>query len=123
MSQLSIKTIILDNAVLELIYNININMFKHEISNDTLEDAVLFKKTINKNLINYEKLRYYFKKISKEWRTILTDNFKKLILEFNISYKNYFKEKTEYEKYLIKFSTKEDEKNLFKFMRDLSLDK
>jgi len=123
MSQLSIKTIILDNAVLELIYNININMFKHEISNDTLEDAILFKKTINKNLINYEKLRYYFKKISKEWRTILTDNFKKLILEFNISYKNYFKEKTEYEKYLIKFSTKEDEKNLFKFMRDLSLDK
>jgi len=123
MSQLSIKTIILDNAVLELIYNININMFKHEISNDTLEDAILFKKTINKNLINYKKLRYYFKKISKEWRTILTDNFKKLILEFNISYKNYFKEKTEYEKYLIKFSTKEDEKNLFKFMRDLSLDK
>jgi hypothetical protein len=121
MSQLTVKTILLDNSILELMYNINITMFKDEISNDTLEDAVLFKKMLNKNIYNYETFKFYIKKITRLWNEILTDSFKKLTSDFNKSYKNYYKEKHEHEKYLIKFASKNDEKNLFKFMEDLSL--
>jgi hypothetical protein len=52
---------------------------------------------------------------------ILTDNFKNLIADFDKCYLNYRSEKNEYEKYLIKFASKGDEKNLFKFMEGLSL--
>ena len=102
-------------------YNINISMFKTKISNETLEDAVLFKKMLNKNLYNYETFKFYIKKINRLWNEILTDNFKNLIIDFDKSYKNYSAEKIEYEKYLIKFASKQDEKNLFKFMENLSL--
>ena len=121
MSELSIKTTILDNIIRELMYNINICMFKNEISNETLEDAVLFKKMLNKNLYNYETFKFYIKKINRLWNEILTNDFKNLIIDFDKSYKNYFAEKIEYEKYLIKFASKQDEKNLFKFMENLSL--
>jgi hypothetical protein len=121
MSQLTVKAVLLDNSILELMYNINITMFKDEISNDTLEDAVLFKKMLNKNIYNYETFRFYIRKITRLWNEILTDSFKKLTSDFNKSYKNYYKEKHEHEKYLIKFASKNDEKNLFKFMEDLSL--
>jgi len=121
MSQLKVKTLILDNIILELMYNINISMFKTKISNETLEDAVLFKKMLNKNLYNYETFKFYIKKINRLWNEILTDNFKNLIIDFDKSYKNYSAEKIEYEKYLIKFASKQDEKNLFKFMENLSL--
>jgi uncharacterized protein YaaW (UPF0174 family) len=121
MSQLKVKTLLLDNSILELMYNVNITMFKDEISNDTLEDAVLFKKMLNKNIYNYETFKFYIKKINRLWNEILTDNFKNLIVDFDKSYKNYSIEKNEYEKYLIKFASKRDEKNLFKFMESLSL--
>jgi len=121
MSQLTVKAVLLDNSILELMYNINITMFKDEISNDTLEDAVLFKKMLNKNIYNYETFKFYIRKITRLWNEILTDSFKKLTSDFNKSYKNYYKEKHEHEKYLIKFASKNDEKNLFKFMEDLSL--
>jgi hypothetical protein len=121
MSQLTVKEVLLDNSILELMYNINITMFKDEISNDTLEDAVLFKKMLNKNIYNYETFKFYIRKITRLWNEILTDSFKKLTSDFNKSYKNYYKEKHEHEKYLIKFASKNDEKNLFKFMEDLSL--
>jgi hypothetical protein len=96
-------------------------MFKDEISNDTLEDAVLFKKMLSRNIYNYETFKFYIKKINRMWNKILTDNFKILIVDFHKSYKNYSTEKIEYEKYLIKFASKQDEKNLFKFMEGLSL--
>jgi hypothetical protein len=121
MSQLKVKTLLLDNSILELMYNVNITMFKDEISNDTLEDAVLFKKMLNRNIYNYETFKFYIKKINRLWNEILTDNFKNLIVDFDKSYKNYSTEKNEYEKYLIKFASKRDEKNLFKFMENLSL--
>ena len=121
MSQLKVKTLLLDNSILELMYNINITMFKDDISNDTLEDAVLFKKMLNRNIYNYETFKFYIKKINRLWNEILTDNFKNLIVDFDKSYKNYSTEKNEYEKYLIKFASKRDEKNLFKFMESLSL--
>jgi hypothetical protein len=121
MSQLTVKAVLLDNSILELMYNINITMFKDEISNDTLEDAVLFKKMLNKNIYNYETFKFYIRKITRLWNEILTDSFKKLTSDFNKSYKNYYKEKHEHEKYIIKFASKNDEKNLFKFMEDLSL--
>jgi hypothetical protein len=120
-SQLKLKTLILDNSILELIYNINIDMFENEISNETLEDAVLLKKNLNKNIYNYEIFKFRIKKIHRSWNKILTDNFKNLIIDFNKAYKKYYTEKIEYEKYLNRFSTKCDEKNLFKFMDGLSL--
>ena len=121
MLQLSIKTRILDDNIQDLLYNVNINMFRNEISNETLEEAVTFKKTLKKNLYNYEKFRYEIRKINREWSEILTDNFKSLTINFFKAYQNYYAEKAEYEKYLIKFSSKDEEKNLFKFMSKLSL--
>ena len=121
MTELSIKTTILDNIIRELMYNINICMFKNEISNETLENAVMFKKILSRNIYNYEMFRYYIKKINRMWNEILTNDFKNLIEDFNKCYQNYSFELDEYEKYLIKFASKKDEKNLFKFMEGLSL--
>lgn len=121
MTELSIKTTILDNIIRELMYNINICMFKNEISNETLENAVMFKKMLSRNIYNYEMFRYYIKKINRMWNEILTNDFKNLLEDFNKCYQNYSAEKIEYEKYLIKFASKQDEKNLFKFMENLSL--
>jgi hypothetical protein len=121
MTELSVKTMILDDIIQELMYNISIDMFKDEVSNETLENAVMFKKMLHKNIYNYEMFRYYIKKIIRMLNEILTDNFKNLIADFDKCYLNYRSEKNEYEKYLIKFASKGDEKNLFKFMEGLSL--
>ena len=102
----------------EILYNINIEMFKNEVSNEILEKAVYYKKILTDNIYDYETFNIYIKKIVTYWSDeILTDKFINLLSEFEKEFEKYKKNK---EKEIINFAIEHDAKNLFKSMEKLS---
>jgi hypothetical protein len=114
----TMNEIIIDDIISDILYNINIEMFKNEVSNEILEKAVYYKKILTNNIYDYETFNIYIKKINIKWSDeILTDKFINLLSEFE---KEFIKYKTIKEKEIINFAMEHDAKNLFKSMEKLS---
>ncbi len=114
----TMNEMIIDDIVSDILYNMNIEMFKTEVSNEILEKTVYFKKVLSNNIYDYETFNLYIKKINIKWSDeILTDKFINLLLEFEKAFSNYKKSK---EKEIIDFAMEHDAKNLFKSMEKLS---
>ena len=106
------------DIISDILYNMNIEMFKNEVSNDILEKAVYYKKILTDNMYDYETFGVYVKKIIIYWSDeILTDKFTNLLLEFQNEFLKY---KTNKEKQIVNFAIEHDAKNLFKSMEKLS---
>jgi hypothetical protein len=109
---------IIDDIISDILYNINIEMFKNEVSNEILEKAVYYKKILTNNMYDYETFNVYIKKIIIYWSDeVLTDKFINLLSEFE---KEFLKYKTIKQKEIINFAMEYDAKNLFKSMEKLS---
>ena len=106
------------DIISDILYNMNIEMFKNEVSNDILEKAVYYKKILKNNMYDYETFHVYVKKIIIYWSDeVLTDKFTNLLLDFQ---KEFLKYKINKEKQIINFAVEHDAKNLFKSMEKLS---
>jgi hypothetical protein len=79
----TINEMIIDDIISDILYNMNIEMFKTEVSNEILEKAVYFKKILTDNIYDYETFNIYIKKINIKWSDeILTDKFIDLLSQF-----------------------------------------
>ena len=62
------------DIISDILYNMNIEMFKNDVSNDILEKAVYYKKILKNNMYDYETFHVYVKKIIIYWSDeVLTD--------------------------------------------------
>ena len=114
----TMNEMIIDDIISDILYNINIEMFKNEVSNEILEKAVYYKKILTNNMYDYETFNVYIKKIIIYWSDeVLTDKFINLLSEFE---KEFLKYKTIKQKEIINFAMEYDAKNLFKSMEKLS---
>jgi hypothetical protein len=115
---LTMNQMIIDDIISDILYNINIEMFKNEVSNEVLEKAVYYKKILTDNVYDYETFNIYVKKIIIYWSDeVLTEKFTNLISEFE---KEFVKYKINKEKEIINFAMEHDAKHLFKSMEKLS---
>jgi hypothetical protein len=114
----TMNEMIIDDIISDILYNMNIEMFKNEVSNEILEKAVYFKKILTDNIYDYETFNIYIKKINIKWSDeILTDKFIDLLSQFE---KEFLKYKANKEKEIINFAMEHDAKILFKSMEKLS---
>jgi hypothetical protein len=114
----TMNEMIIDDIILDILYNMNIEMFKNEVSNEILEKTVYFKKILTDNMYDYETFNIYIKKINIKWSDeILTDKFIDLLSQFE---QEFLKYKANKEKEIINFAMEHDAKNLFKSMKKLS---
>jgi len=114
----TMNEMIIDDIISDILYNINIEMFKNEVSNEILEKAVYYKKILTNNMYDYETFNVYIKKIIIYWSDeVLTNKFINLLSEFE---KEFLKYKTIKQKEIINFAMEYDAKNLFKSMEKLS---
>ena len=114
----TMNEMIIDDIISDILYNMNIEMFKNEVSNEILEKAVYFKKILTDNIYDYETFNIYIKKINIKWSDeILTDKFIDLLSQFE---QEFLKYKANKEKEIINFAMEHDAKILFKSMEKLS---
>jgi hypothetical protein len=114
----TMNEMIIDDIISDILYNMNIEMFKNEVSNEILEKVVYFKKILTDNIYDYETFNIYIKKINIKWSDeILTDKFIDLLSQFEQEFLKYKKNK---EKEIINFAMDHDAKILFKSMEKLS---
>jgi hypothetical protein len=114
----TMNEMIIDDIVSDILYNMNIEMFKNEVSNEILEKVVYFKKILTDNIYDYETFNIYIKKINIKWSDeILTDKFIDLLSQFE---QEFLKYKANKEKEIINFAMEHDAKILFKSMEKLS---
>jgi hypothetical protein len=114
----TMNEVIIDDIISDILYNMNIEMFKNEVSNEILEKVVYFKKILTDNIYDYETFNIYIKKINIKWSDeILTDKFIDLLSQFE---QEFLKYKANKEKEIINFAMEHDAKILFKSMEKLS---
>tara|TARA_B100000035_G_C21031820_1_gene568903 strand:+ start:2405 stop:2815 length:411 start_codon:yes stop_codon:yes gene_type:complete len=84
-------------------------------------EVPFFKKILEENINNKEVFHGYINKINEAWNTILKENFKRLILNYNDKYNMDLLLQLEKQKEMIKMADEYNSKRLFTELEDLSL--
>ncbi len=112
----------MDVSARNIVESMNYNIFSAERVDPRIREEVpLFKKILDDNINNPEVFHGHINKINDAWGTILKENFKRLIMQYNYRYREETTAQLERQKELVKMADEYNAKVLFNEIEEMSL--
>lgn len=112
----------MDVSARNIVESMNYNIFSTERVDPRIREEVpLFKKILDDNINNPEVFHGHINKINDAWGTILKENFKRLIMQYNYRYREETTAQLERQKELVKMADEYNAKVLFNEIEEMSL--
>ena len=112
----------MDVSARNIVESMNYNIFSTERVDPRIREEVpLFKKILDDNINNPEVFHGHINKINDAWGTILKENFKRLIMQYNYRYREETTAQSERQKELVKMADEYNAKVLFNEIEEMSL--
>lgn len=112
----------MDISARNIVESMNYNIFSAErVDVRIREEVPLFKKILHDNVNNHEVFHGYINKINDAWGSILKENFKRLIMQYNYRYGEETTVQLERQKELVKMADEYNAKALFNEIEEMSL--
>jgi hypothetical protein len=112
----------MDISARNIVESMNYNIFSAErVDARIREEVPLFKKILHDNINNHEVFHGYINKINDAWGSILKENFKRLIMQYNYRYGEETNKQLQMQNELVKMADDYNSKILFNEIQDMSL--
>lgn len=112
----------MDISARNIVESMNYNIFSTErVDVRIREEVPLFKKILHDNINNHEVFHGYINKINDAWGSILKENFKRLIFQYNYKYGEETNKQLQMQNELVKMADDYNSKILFNEIQDMSL--
>ena len=80
----------MNNAQINIIYAMEGNIFnRNDINPKIILEVPFFKRILEENKLNHEVFHGYVNKLNEVWFEILTDSFKRIIMNYNREYESF----------------------------------